>query len=45
MPWQNDLNYFISRIGGLGYHGVLASDFATALEAADQAVLLAPDQI
>ncbi len=43
--WQNDLDFVIGRIGGLGYYGLLARDFATALAAADQAISLAPEKI
>jgi tetratricopeptide (TPR) repeat protein len=35
---------WISQLGGLAYRFVLARDFARALEAADQAISLAPDQ-
>ena len=43
--WRNDLDYVVDRIGALAYRLVLAGEFATALEAADQAVSLAPDKI
>jgi tetratricopeptide (TPR) repeat protein len=42
--WQRDLQYNISRIGGVAYNFILARNFATALEAVDQAVALAPDK-
>jgi hypothetical protein len=35
----------IGKIGGLAYWFVLACDFAGALEAAEQAISLAPDKI
>ena len=35
----------ISRIGGLAYNFILARKFETALDAADQAISLAPEQI
>jgi tetratricopeptide (TPR) repeat protein len=41
--WQSNLQSSIEKIGGLAYNSVLAHDFATALEAADQAISLAPD--
>jgi tetratricopeptide (TPR) repeat protein len=40
--WQRDLDIGIGRIGDLAYTSVLARDFAKALEAADQAISLAP---
>ena len=43
--WQDDLQYGIDRIGSLAYRFVLAHDFARGLEAADQAISLAPDKI
>jgi tetratricopeptide (TPR) repeat protein len=43
--WRDDLLRLISRIGELGYRLVLAREFATALEAADQAISLAPYKI
>jgi tetratricopeptide (TPR) repeat protein len=43
--WRAGLNYSINGIGGLAYTCLLQSDFATALEAADQAISLAPDAI
>jgi tetratricopeptide (TPR) repeat protein len=43
--WHNDLQFSIGRIGGLAYEFVLARNFDTALEAADQAISLAPDDI
>jgi tetratricopeptide (TPR) repeat protein len=43
--WQYDLQISIGRIGSMGHHFVLAHDFAEALEVADQAILLAPDQL
>jgi Flp pilus assembly protein TadD len=35
----------ISRIGGLAYNFILARKFETALDAADQAISLAPEKI
>jgi tetratricopeptide (TPR) repeat protein len=43
--WQNDLQYSIGRLGGLAYRFVLARDFGRALEAADQMIFLAPNEI
>jgi tetratricopeptide (TPR) repeat protein len=43
--WQSDLQSTIEEIGGLAYNFVLAHDFATALEATDEAISLAPDNI
>ncbi|HET9572142.1 MAG TPA: hypothetical protein VFP29_00265 [Methyloceanibacter sp.] len=43
--WQRALEYSIGQIGMLAYRFVLAHDFAKALEVADQAIALAPDQI
>jgi len=43
--WQNDLQIVIDRIGDLANRFVLARNFATALEAADQSISLAPDEI
>jgi tetratricopeptide (TPR) repeat protein len=43
--WQNELQYSIDLIGGIAYKFILAHNFAEALEAADQAIALAPDEI
>jgi tetratricopeptide (TPR) repeat protein len=43
--WQDDLNYVIAKVGGMAFDLLLAHDFADALQAADQAISLAPDQI
>ena len=43
--WRNDLDYAIGQIGSLSYRLVLASDFTKALEVADEALSLSPDQI
>ena len=43
--WRDDLQYIAEQIGGLAYRFILARDFATALEATDQAIALAPDVI
>ena len=43
--WRDDLVRLIGRIGDLSYRLVLAREFAIALEAADQAISLAPDKI
>jgi tetratricopeptide (TPR) repeat protein len=43
--WQDDLQVVIGGIGSLAYQLVLARDFARALDAADQVISLAPDQI
>jgi tetratricopeptide (TPR) repeat protein len=45
LQWRNDLQVAIDRIGGLAYGFVLAGDFSNALDAADQAVALAPDRL
>ena len=44
-PLQNDLQDRIAKVGGMAFHFVLARDFAQALDVADQAIALAPDQI
>jgi tetratricopeptide (TPR) repeat protein len=41
--WQRDLQYVVKRIGSLAYRFVLAHDSARALEAADQAITVAPN--
>jgi tetratricopeptide (TPR) repeat protein len=43
--WQRDLQFSIGRIGGLAYRFVVARNFAIALEAADEAIALAPEMI
>ena len=43
--WRNDLRLVITKIGELGYSLVLAREFVIALEAADQAISLAPEEI
>src|SRR5262249_36722783 len=43
--WQNDIQYSADRIGGLAFEFVLTHNFVKALEAADQAISLAPDKI
>ena len=43
--WQRDFQISIGRIGGLAYKFVLARNFAIALEAADEAIALAPEKI
>jgi len=43
--WKGDLQYSISKVGGLAYNFVLAGHFATALQVSDEALALAPDQI
>ena len=35
----------VQQIGSVAYYGLMARDFTTALEAADQAIALAPDQL
>jgi tetratricopeptide (TPR) repeat protein len=42
---QNDLQFSISRIGGFAYRFVLAREYNKALDAADQAIALAPSTI
>jgi tetratricopeptide (TPR) repeat protein len=43
--WQRRLETSIGKIGAMAYVFVLAHDFAKALEAADQAISLAPEKI
>ena len=43
--WKRDLNYVIGKIGGMAFYLLLAHDFADALQAADQTISVAPDQI
>ena len=43
--WKSDLQFSVSKVGGLAYNFVLAGNFPTALQVADQAIALAPDQI
>jgi tetratricopeptide (TPR) repeat protein len=43
--WQRDLQISIDNIGAIAYKFVLTRNFATALEAADQAISLAPKKI
>jgi tetratricopeptide (TPR) repeat protein len=43
--WQNDLQESIDRIGALAYTFILARNFASALEASDLVISLAPDAI
>jgi tetratricopeptide (TPR) repeat protein len=43
--WQNALQAIISKIGSIAFHFILARDFGNALDAADQAISLAPDRI
>ena len=43
--WKGDLQFSVSKVGGLAYNFVLAGNFPTALQVADQAIALAPDQI
>jgi eukaryotic-like serine/threonine-protein kinase len=43
--WQEDKHDRAQRIGGLAYSFVLARNFTAALEAADQALAIAPDLI
>jgi tetratricopeptide (TPR) repeat protein len=42
---QDDLDIVVERIGSLAYRFVLARNFGTALEAADQAISLSPDEV
>ncbi len=42
--WQNALKVSIGKIGAIAFNFILARDFGKALDAADQAVSLAPDQ-
>jgi tetratricopeptide (TPR) repeat protein len=43
--WQNDLQSSIGIVGSLAYRFVLERDFARALEVADQAISLAPNEL
>jgi tetratricopeptide (TPR) repeat protein len=43
--WLSDLDHSIAAIGGLGYRFVLAHEFKGSLEASDEAIGLASDQI
>jgi tetratricopeptide (TPR) repeat protein len=43
--WQRDLQFSVGRVGGIAYNFILARSFATALEAADQAISLAPEKV
>jgi tetratricopeptide (TPR) repeat protein len=43
--WQNDLRISSGRIGSVAFEFNLAREFTAALEAADQAISLAPDKI
>jgi tetratricopeptide (TPR) repeat protein len=45
MLYQRDLRFSIDRLGGLAFRLVLARDFVSALESADQAIPIAPDKI
>jgi tetratricopeptide (TPR) repeat protein len=45
IQWQRDLKVSINNIGAIAYQFILGRNFAMALEAADQAISLAPDQI
>jgi tetratricopeptide (TPR) repeat protein len=45
MKWQRDLQISIDKIGGIAYNFVLARKLVMALEAADQAISLAPEKI
>jgi tetratricopeptide (TPR) repeat protein len=42
--WQDDLQISISRIGGTAYNFILAHNFVEALETANQAISLAPEE-
>jgi tetratricopeptide (TPR) repeat protein len=43
--WQKGLEYTVHRIGGLAHNFILARDFARALEAADQSISVAPNEV
>jgi len=43
--WQNDFQYSIGRMGKLAYRFILDRSFASALEASDLVISLAPDTI
>jgi len=43
--WQNDLQYGIGRIENLAYYFIAVRNFASALEASDLVISLAPDTI
>jgi tetratricopeptide (TPR) repeat protein len=42
---QNDLQFSIGRMGDLAFTFILARDFDNALQSADQAIAIAPDQV
>src|SRR5262249_23068772 len=42
---QSELQFRIDRFGAIAYNFILAHNFATALEAVDQAISLAPDKV
>jgi tetratricopeptide (TPR) repeat protein len=42
---QKDLRFSIGRIGDLAFTFILARDFGNALQCADQAIALAPDEV
>jgi tetratricopeptide (TPR) repeat protein len=43
--WQEDRQFIAGRIGGLAYKFLIARDFETALQAADQAIAVLPDEL
>ena len=43
--WQGELRFCIIQIGGLAYKLIVARQFASALESAEQTIALAPDMI
>jgi hypothetical protein len=43
--WQGELRFCIIPIGGLAYKFIVARQFASALESAEQTIALAPDMI
>jgi len=43
--WREDLDNTIDLIGSLAYAMILEGDFSQALEAADEAISVAPDRI
>jgi tetratricopeptide (TPR) repeat protein len=43
--WKGDLQFSVSKVGGLAFNFELAGNFATALQVADEAIAHAPDQI
>ena len=43
--WRNQLQQGVTQLGALSYSFILAREFAPGLDAADEAIALAPDMI